>query len=609
MDAPPASDMAPFRVALVAMPWQPFNRPSIQLGALKSYLVQAGQEIAVSCLHPYLGLAARIGTESYQAISSQVWLGEGLYGGLLFPEQRQALAGLERGVRSGRVPVELETLWQEVEEATRSWLTGQDWDRYDLVGFSVCFNQLLASLYAARELKRLRPDLPVVFGGSSCVAAMGSSLLASFPWVDYVVHGEGEQPLLALCKELAGRGSGLPDQVLHRDGNQGGEDGLAGLQMAKLDPLPMPDYDDYFAELAAVFGGAPFVPEIPVEFSRGCWWGRCVFCNLNLQWRGYRGKTAMRMRDEVLHLSRRHGCLDFSFTDNVLPKGEAERFFTVMAGQGKDLRFFAEVRVGQRGESLRAFRRGGLVRVQAGIEALSQGLLDRMVKGATVIENIALMKECLELGIRLDGNLITEFPGSTEEEVAATMAALDVVLPYTPLTTAAFFLGHGSAVAKNPERYGIAGFAPHAGNQRLFPPAVLAGLHLLINDYRGDRTRQRRLWKPVVGKVRAWQRFHAARGGAAHLQPALSMRDGGDFLLIRQERPDGPALHHRLRGTSRLIYLACGDVVEMESLGGQFAQVGRDKLNSFLDELVAKRLFFRQGPRCLALAVRSKDGA
>ncbi len=29
-----------FRLALIAMPWSIFNRPSIQLGALKSYLEQ-----------------------------------------------------------------------------------------------------------------------------------------------------------------------------------------------------------------------------------------------------------------------------------------------------------------------------------------------------------------------------------------------------------------------------------------------------------------------------------------------------------------------------------------------------------------------------------------
>lgn len=593
----------PFRLALVAMPWQPFNRPSIQLGALKAYLTQADPGIEAACLHPYLPLASRLGTGQYQAISGQVWLGEAVYGGLLFPEQRPALRGLGRG-RQG----DLARLWPMAEEATRAWLAEVDWQRFGLVGFSVCFNQLLASLYAARELKRLHPGLPVVLGGSSCVAEMGRSLLDAFPWVDYVVHGEGEEPLLALCRELAGRGNGLPAQVLCREQARAGAEIPAGLQLARLDRLPTPDYGDYFAELARHFAGAAFVPEIPVEFSRGCWWGRCAFCNLNLQWRGYRGKSADRMLEEVLSLAQRHGCLDFSFTDNVLPKGEAERFFAAIASEKKDLRFFAEVRVGQRGEALAAFRRGGLVRVQAGIEALSQSLLDRMVKGATVIENIALMKEAIALGIRLDGNLIIEFPGSTEAEATETLAALDFVLPFAPLATASFFLGHGSGVAAAPARYGISGVLPHPGNRRLFPAEVLAKLRLLINEYRGDRGAQRARWRPVARKVAAWRRFHQARRTPAHLSPPLAMRDGGEFLLIRQERPDEPALHHRLRGLSRLIYLACGDIVEQEALAARFAGVSAEKLEAFLAELAGKRLLFRQGSRCLALAVRLGEG-
>ncbi|MFA6465482.1 MAG: RiPP maturation radical SAM C-methyltransferase [Desulfurivibrionaceae bacterium] len=596
-----------FRLGLIAMPWALFNRPSVQLGTLKSYLAQAEPDVQVRCLHPYLGLAKAIGLDLYREISQDVWLCEGLYAGLLFPEQRGVLQGfLAKRLKQCKSvgAQDIDSLWQKVDAHLQQWLARQEWNKFDLVGFSVCFNQLLASLLAAKHLKTLQPQLPIVFGGSSCVAEMGSSLLASFPWLDYVVHGEGEMVLANLCQVLAGRQAALAPQVLARN-SQASKEAFTGCQFKTLSELPPPDYDDYFLDLHRDFSGDPFVPELPVEFSRGCWWGKCTFCNLNLQWHGYRGKTAAQMEQEVLTLSQRHGCLDFSFTDNVLPGREAPDFFAQMAQGKKDFRFFAEIRVNQRGEVLKGYRQGGLVAVQAGIEGLSQGLLERMRKGATVMENLALMKESLALGIRLDGNLITCFPGSTEAEVQETLANLDFVLPFTPLTGATFFLGYGCEVAEKPSDYGIRAIVQHPHNRKLFPPQILPGLTLLINDYRGDRAHQRRLWQPVVKKIRAWQRFHEARRIPAHLVPPLSYRDGGNLLIIRQELPGQATLHHRLRGTSRAIYLACDTVVEFDTLSRLFPKLGRAQLATFLGELAAKRLLFAQGTRYLALAVHS----
>jgi len=596
-----------FRLGLIAMPWALFNRPSVQLGVLKGYLTKVEPDLQVVCLHPYLGLAKSLGFELYQEISQDVWLCEGLYAGMLFPEQRGVLRTfLAKRLRQCKSAggQNVDRLWEKVAAHLQYWLAGQEWGKFDLVGFSVCFNQLLASLLAARQIKALHPQLPLVFGGSSCVAEMGSSLLATFPWLDYVVHGEGELPLANLCQVVAGRQTTLAPQIMAST-RQIKEEAFAVCQFKSLAELPTPDFADYFFELRREFSGEPFVPELPVEFSRGCWWGKCTFCNLNLQWHGYRGKSAAQMEQEVLVLSERHGCLDFSFTDNVLPGREATAFFAKMASSKKDFHFFAELRVNQRGETLKGYRQGGLVAVQAGIESLSQGLLDRMRKGATVMENLALMKESLALGIRLDGNLITGFPGSTEVEVEETLANLEFVLPFTPLAAASFFLGHGSEVANNPGDYGIRAIVVHPYNRKLLPPQILSGLTLLLNDYRGDRAHQRKLWQPVVKKIRAWQQFHEARRSPAHLLPLLSYRDAGNLLLIRQELPGQATLHHRLRGTSRGIYLACGNMVEFAELAHRFPKIGMEQLTTFLEELTAKRLLFAQGTRYLALAVHT----
>ena len=73
-----ANDSDNTRVALVSMPWSIYNRPSIQLGVLKSYLLQQDPRIEVDCLHHYLQIARALGPEIYHWHTLSGWAGEAL---------------------------------------------------------------------------------------------------------------------------------------------------------------------------------------------------------------------------------------------------------------------------------------------------------------------------------------------------------------------------------------------------------------------------------------------------------------------------------------------------------------------------------------------------
>ena len=602
-------ELSSLDIALVAMPWPLFNRPSVQLGALKAYLEREEPRFSVQAFHPYLEVARVLGLDIYSWISRNVWVSEALYAALLFPSQRKEAGkivaeALRRTKNSHCFDFDaaIDALRRQVED----WLQGHDWQRFGLVGFSVCFNQLFSSLFAAKLLKEIHPHIPVVFGGSTCAPDVGRALLAKFSQIDYVISGEGERPLLALCRLLAGDEAELPREIQTAGENSAEQiesTPTGKAQLADVNELPTPDYRHYFNEMGLLFKDSPFIPELPVEFSRGCWWRKCTFCNLNLQWCGYRSKKAEQMVQQVESLSRTYGCLDFCFTDNALPVCDSVIFFQKIAARKKDYRFFGEVRVTQRGEQLVALRKGGLRSIQAGIESFSNSLLIRMRKGVTVMDNIAMMKDSLDCGVVLDGNLIIEFPGSTESEVEETLKNLDFVIPFPPLVTAAFFLGHGSPVACDPKAYGIRAVLSHPQYARLIPSEMLSGLTLLIKGYRGDRAIQRGLWQPVSEKVSNWRKFHTSRKGSAMNRPPLSFRDGGGYIVIRQELPDKKTLHHRLRGASREIYLYCGTIRTFSEIQSRFSAVSAEALESFLEDLVRKRLLFREGEKCLALAV------
>ncbi len=592
-----------FRLGLVSMPWSIFNRPSIQLATLKAYLDQ-NSGYSTDLFHPYLAIAASLGSRHYHYLALNSWAGDALYAPLLYPEQQDSAEKLFYE-ECRKIPdlnkLDFQSCSDVLQQNLEKWVESLDLATYKLFGFSVCFNQLFASLSAAKMIKRLRPELPIVIGGSGCVGEIGFSLVQHFPQIDYVVNGEGEEALLQLCNSI------------HSDA---GDTSLAATILSKkrlpdlsctkgisdLNTLPVPDYSPYFKEMQEQFAANTFVPVLPLEFSRGCWWNKCKFCNLNLQWHGYRWKSAAHVVKEVEQQAKHHKCLDFCFTDNALPPKETDLFFQQMASSTADYDFFAELRVITSPDTMTHYRQGGLSAIQVGIESLSSSLLKKMNKGSRCIDNVAAMRQSAEAGITLDGNLICEFPKSSAQEVEETLVNLDFVLPYPPLSPAVFFLGHGSPVAEKPEAFGITAVIQHKKNKRLFPPEQLDKLTMLIKSYRGDRSRQQILWKPVHKKIRQWQDFHKERDNT---KPALSYRDGGDFLLIRQEQRTGPSLRHRLQGTSRKIYLFCRGIRSIDEIGAQFPTIKKSALLQFLDDLLDKKLLFAEKDLFLALAIKA----
>ncbi len=610
-----ADDASSSKIALISMPWSIFSRPSIQLATLKSFL-ERETDYRVDTYHLYLHLAKTISTELYSRIALSGWAGEALFAPLLFPEKKDDAGKLFRQSLTGKGTPrpDFDALTALVEESCTQWLTNINFSHYTLVGFSLCFSQLFASLYLAKKIKEKWSDIPIVFGGSSCSGEIGASLLQHFPTIDYLIDGEGERQLLDLCRFLTGRAENLPNKVrtLHPvpvAKTNTADKAAAPLQLGQL---PYPDYTPYFQEMRRLFPQQPFIPLLPIEFSRGCWWNKCTFCNLNLQWQNYRFKESGRMLEETLHLAEKHESLHFTFTDNALPPQEADKFFKSLLQQGLDIDFFAEIRGISEPDRLQLYSRAGLRTVQVGIEALSTSLLAKMAKGSTAIDNIAVMKMCSATGIRMEGNLITDFPGTTEEEIAETLRNLDFVLPYLPLQAATFFLGYGSplhadAAGKNKGKdFPIQRIIPHAKNRRLFPGDYVQSMLMLINSYQGDKKHQHRRWQPVKRKIRAWQDFHKQR--TANEQHPLHYRDGRTFLIIRQEQPAGAPLLHRLRGTSRKIYLACERPEKRATLLAAFPQVSDQALRKFINQMCDKRLMFQENDCVLALAVHHPGG-
>jgi len=607
-------------IILVSTPWPLFSRPSIQLGALKAYLKSQFPALKAEAHHFYLKAAEHIGYKSYQAISERTWLAESVYAALLFPdrfEQIEAVFKKESRANDLSKDIGFRDITEQIRDITETFIRSRDWGSFDLAGFSVCLCQLTSGLYVIRRVKEQYPKLPVVIGGSLLSGDSAGDILQVFPEVDFAVNGEGELPLSHIVRYIGTDQENealaqMPGIVTRKSSNPGFR------QMETLEALPVPDYDEYFDLLKSLGPKKAFFPILPVEMSRGCWWRKkeagknfsgCAFCNLNLQWEGFRSKSPEQAVSEINCLTEKHKLLSVAVMDNVSPLKTSGEIFSRLSQLNKDLDMFCEIRPTTPKSVLERMKNAGVNEVQIGIEALSTSLLNKLNKGTTAIQNLEIMRDCEALGISNHSNLILHFPGSDSQDMDETLHTLDFALPFRPLRFVHFWLGLESPVWHHPREFGIKAVFNHPYYAALFPESVFKSVSFMIQAYRGDMRHQKKLWEPVKKKIRIWKKTYAELYKNFLNTPILSFQDGGDFLIIRQRQIHDEALTHRLLGTSREIYLFCQQHRHIRDILSRFPNLSQEKILPFLNMMRDKKLMFEEEGKYLSLAVPGGSAA
>jgi ribosomal peptide maturation radical SAM protein 1 len=479
-----------------------------------------------------------------------------------------------------------------------------------LVGFSSMFQQHVASLALARRVKQALPGTFVVFGGANCRDVLGAETVRQFPFVDAAVSGEADLVFPELVRRvLEGRSvTGLPG-VRTRDGlaTDPATGRLANAPVVPdLDALPDPDHGDYFEQFESSRYGSTWRPSLPVETSRGCWWGersQCTFCGLDPQAIAFRRKSARRALDELARLARRHPGCSVEATDCVLAPRALQDFVPRLRSLRPRVELFYEVKANLRKDELRRLRDSGVLCIQPGIESLSDPVLRLMRKGTSALQNIQLLKWCKELGIDPGWNLLWGFPGEAPEEYER-MADLVPRLAHLPppRSAGAIRLDRFSPIFADAERLGLVNVRPVPAYRHVYPlpdEAVARLASFFTFDDREPRD--------VLGyvarlerRLRAWpRRFRAVD---------LFSVDRNGWLLVWDLRPGRRAPLTALRGVDRLLYQACDSARTARGLAESLAAAPGGPLTAEeaarrLESLVERGLMVRDASRYLALAI------
>ena len=202
-----------------------------------------------------------------------------------------------------------------------------------LVGFTCMFDQTIAAAAISSRVKALAPDVLIAFGGYAVRSPTGEMLLEAFPWLDAVCAGEGEPCICDLARASV---TAPPDlfrvpNLLFRD-RTGGVVSSPQAKPVDMDTIPIPDFDDFYEDVRQLRRENEVdiaVDRLPVENSRGCWWGathHCTFCGIHDDDLAYRARGAETVLRTLDCLNERYDCQEFRFSDYILP----HRYYTTL---------------------------------------------------------------------------------------------------------------------------------------------------------------------------------------------------------------------------------------------------------------------------------------
>lgn len=265
--------------------------------------------------------------------------------------------------------------------------------RPDVIGISIGLDeQLLPSFTLARHLRATWPG--VLVAGGSMVTRLRDELPGDERFgalFDRYMPYEAERALGDLLDELAGRPP------------------ARAVSFSKLCPdfsdLPL---DSYFLPVRV----------LPYQSSRGCSYGRCHYCSHYKTYDRFVLGDAADAAGHLKYLSERYGCRYYYFVDEELMPRFGLDLANAIRDADVDIRWMVFGRLHRlwTPEVARRFAEAGCRRLIFGLDAGSERIQQLMGKNTDLDYASQILRWCSDEGIALQINLITGFPGESEQE-------------------------------------------------------------------------------------------------------------------------------------------------------------------------------------------------
>ena len=326
-----------------------------------------------------------------------------------------------------------------------------------MVGISIVQQkQLIPSFTFSKMIKEEFPDLHITVGGNIVTRIRDELKIQDklFGYIDSAILYEGENAYLQLVDAVENSKplSGLPN-LIYRD--ESGIHANKDVYSEDLSKLPSPDFDGLLLEKY-------FVPKLilPYLATRGCYWGRCTFCDHFQGYvEGFRTMQVDQIVEEIKFLKDKHNTRYFHFTDESYPPALFRKLSQRLIEEKLDIVWTTHMRFEETlldEQVWKDVQESGCRYLHFGYESGNQRVLKLMDK-ATKLDAIQTnLRMSSEAGIWNHIMGFFGFPGETREEAEDSKRFVhDNRAHIHSLGFMTFVLGKYSPVAFEPEKYGV----------------------------------------------------------------------------------------------------------------------------------------------------------
>ena len=296
-----------------------------------------------------------------------------------------------------------------------------DFSEYSFIGLSITdLSQLVPGLTLARLLKK-HTNAKIGIGGNYIFKVEPD--LKKIPQIfseycDYLTIGDGETAIVELAEYIAGKRD-ITDvrSLIYAD-----EDGVVHTNerapLLKLDAVSYPDFDSYdFSKYLS--------PEtvIPVQLGKGCYWGKCTFCDFYTGQQKFDMKSVIRAVDEVEYLSKKYNSKLFTFVDEAVPPKFYNEFAKEIKRRNIEIYYYSFARLEKAftPEVLKNLYDSGARFFMWGYEAESERIMKLINKGIDLSCRKKILADSRDAGLWNLCTFLLCYPTETPEELQSTI--------------------------------------------------------------------------------------------------------------------------------------------------------------------------------------------
>lgn len=324
--------------------------------------------------------------------------------------------------------------------------------QYDLIAITIPFAHTLYPALTLSKLLKEKTKANIVIGGilvHSTKEAYIKRPEMFGKFFDAIMYGEGEIPFKNYISYI--NNEILISQVgglIYKENNE-----------IKISPPKEISHIDEIKNYC--FDGIDFSkypePFIAVEFSKGCYWGKCSYCYSKYQ-KKYHIRNYIKAADYIQELTEKYKVYNFNILDDSLNPNFAEKFAEEIIRRKLKISFQCLMRLEKNisYDLLKKMKEAGLESIFWGVESASPRIIELMNKGTDINDVSRILKDSYNAGIKNNLGIMFGFPTETEEDVKMTIDFIRENYQYIgKLNPFKFTLLKYSALLEKPDYYQI----------------------------------------------------------------------------------------------------------------------------------------------------------